>query len=58
MAKILFKGYVYGLRKVSLTKLFRYKVNLPLDIAKSKTDALLDGEIFTLKPKVLSRLKN
>ncbi len=49
MAKILFKDYVYGLQKVSLTKLFRYKVNLPLDIAKSKTDALLDGEIFIIE---------
>ena len=44
MAKVLFKDAGYGLQKVSLTKLFRYKMNLPLDIAKGKTDALLDGE--------------
>ncbi len=49
MAKVLFKGFVYGLQKVSLTKLFRYKVNLPLNMAKSKTDALLDGETFIIE---------
>ncbi len=49
MTKVLFKGWNYGLQKVSLTKLFRYKVNLPLDIAKSKTDALLNGETFIIE---------
>ncbi len=49
MAKVLFKGWNYGLQKVSLTKLFRYKVNLPLNLAKSKTDALLDGETFVIE---------
>ena len=49
MAKVLFKNWKYELQKVSLTKLFRYKMNLPLDIAKSKTDALLDGEQFVIE---------
>ena len=49
MAKVLFKGLSYELQKISLTKLFRYKMNLPLDIAKSKTDALLDGEQFVIE---------
>ena len=49
MAKVLFKGQVYELQKVSLTKLFRYKFNLPLDVAKSKTDALLDGKTFLIE---------
>ena len=49
MAKVLFKGPVYNLQKISLTKLFRNKMNLPLDIAKSKTDALLNGEKFIVE---------
>ncbi len=49
MAKVLFKGWVYELQKVSLTKLFRYKFNLPLDVAKSKTDDLLNGETFVFE---------
>jgi hypothetical protein len=49
MAKVLFKGSVYGLQKVSLTKLLRYKFNLPLAAAKSKTDALLNGETFVIE---------
>jgi hypothetical protein len=49
MAKVLFKGQVYELQKVSLTKLFRYRMNLPLDIAKYKTDALLDGKSFVIE---------
>ena len=49
MAKVLFKGHTWNLQKVSLTKLFRYKINLPLEIAKSKTDALLDNETFIIE---------
>jgi ribosomal protein L7/L12 len=49
MAKVLFKGCEWNLQKISLTKLFRYKMNLPLKIAKSKTDALLDGETFIIE---------
>ncbi len=49
MAKVLFKGWNNELQKVSLTKLFRYKFNLPLDVAKSKTDALLNGETFVIE---------
>ena len=49
MVKVLFKGWNYGLQKISLTKLFRYKMNLPLDIAKSKTDALLNGQTFNIE---------
>lgn len=49
MAKVLFKGPVYELQKVSLTKLFRYNFNLALDVAKSKTDALLDGKTFVIE---------
>ncbi len=49
MAKVLFNGSVYGLQKVSLTKLLRYKFNLPLEVAKSKTDALLNGETFVIE---------
>lgn len=49
MAKVLFKGWTYGLKKISLTKLFQQKAKLPLSIAKSKTDALLDGETFIVE---------
>ncbi len=49
MAKVLFKGWSYGLRKISLTKLFRQKANLCLGTAKSRTDALLDGETFVVE---------
>jgi hypothetical protein len=55
MAKVLFKGWSYKLQKVSLTKLFGYKMNLPLDTAKSKTDALLDGEAFILETESIDR---
>ncbi len=43
MYKVLFKGHEWNLQKVSLTKLQRYKMNLPLKDAKHNTDALLDG---------------
>ncbi len=49
MAKVFFSGYLPNLRKVSLTKLFRDKIDLPLDIAKGKTDALLNSETFIIK---------
>ena len=49
MAKVLFKGWNYGLQKISLTKLFQQRANLGLRVAKSKTDALLDGETFIIE---------
>ncbi len=49
MAKVLFKGWNYGLQKISLTKLFQQKANLSLKEAKGKTDALLDGETFIIE---------
>jgi len=49
MAKVLFKGPVYELQKVSLTKLFQYNFNLALDVTKSKIDALLDGKTFVIE---------
>jgi hypothetical protein len=55
MAKVLFKGHLWNLQKVSLTKLFRYKMNLPLQIAKHNTDALLDGETFIIETESLEQ---
>lgn len=49
MTKVLFKGHKWNLQKVSLTKLQRYKMNLPLQDAKHNTDALLDGEAFIIE---------
>lgn len=49
MAKVLFEGWNNGLKKMSLTKLFQQKIHLSLDIAKGKTDALLDGETFVVE---------
>ncbi|HLM01662.1 MAG TPA: hypothetical protein VK400_11455 [Pyrinomonadaceae bacterium] len=49
MAKVLFKGWNYGLQKISLTKLFQQKANLSFKEAKSKTDTLLDGETFIIE---------
>ncbi len=49
MAKVRFTGYKDGLQKVSLTKLFRNEANQPLDIAKGKTDRLLDGDSFDVE---------
>lgn len=49
MYKVLFKGHEWNLQKVSLTKLQRYKMNLPLKEAKHNTDALLDGETFIIE---------
>lgn len=49
MAKVLFKGWNYGLQKISLTKLFQQKAGLSLKEAKGKTDALLDGETFVIE---------
>lgn len=39
----------WNLQKVSLTKLFRYKINLPLKKSKAYTDALLDGQTFVIE---------
>lgn len=55
MAKILFKGWNYGLQKISLTKLFQQKANLSLKEAKGKTDSLLDGETFVMEIKDISQ---
>ena len=49
MAKVLFKGFVYGLEKISLTKLIRQKANLSLKEAKSRTDALTEGKSFVIE---------
>lgn len=49
MTKVSFKGWNYGLQKISLTKLFQQKAGLCLKEAKGKTDALLDGETFTVE---------
>ncbi|MEO8074554.1 MAG: hypothetical protein ABI686_15060 [Acidobacteriota bacterium] len=49
MAKVLFKGWNNGLKKISLTKLLQEKANLSLKEAKSKTDFLLDGETFFIE---------
>ena len=49
MAKVLFKGHNWNLQKVSLTKLFRYKINLPLKESKGYTDALLEGQTFIIE---------
>lgn len=55
MANILFKGWNYGLQKISLTKLFQQKANLSLKEAKGKTDSLLDGETFAIEIKDISQ---
>lgn len=49
MSEILFKGWKHGLQKIPLTKLFQQKLNLNLNEAKDKTDALLDGKIFIIE---------
>lgn len=49
MAKVLFKGWNYGLKKIPLTKLFQQKAGLSLKNAKNKTDALLDGKTFIVE---------
>lgn len=55
MAKVLFKGWNYGLRKISLTKIFQQKAGLSLTMAKSKTDALLDGETFIIETETIEQ---
>lgn len=49
MPKVVFKGWKYGLEKISLTKLFKKRANLGLKEAKGRTDALLDGETFVIE---------
>lgn len=49
MAKVLFRDFKWNLQKISLTKLLRYKMNLPLKDAKHNTDALLDGKTFIIE---------
>lgn len=53
MAKVLFKGWNYGLKKISLTELFQQKANLPFDIAKGKTDALLDSKTYVVETETI-----
>ena len=55
MTKVLFKGWIYGLKKISLTKLFQQKARLSLKEAKEKTDALLDGETFFTETEDISQ---
>lgn len=57
MAKVLFKGCKWNLQKVSLTKLLRYKMNLPLKDSKYNTDALLSGEVFVIETESLEQAK-
>ena len=49
MPKVLFKGWQYGLEKISLTKLFQKQANLKFNEAKNRTDALLNGETFLIE---------
>jgi hypothetical protein len=49
MVNVRFTDWKYGLQKVSLTKLFRNEANLPLDVAKGKTDRLIDGKSFDVE---------
>jgi hypothetical protein len=58
MAEVMFKGWKYGLKKISLTKLLQKHCDLPLRIAKSKTDTLLDGEIFSIETKSFEHAKD
>ena len=55
VAKILFKGWNYGLKKISLAKLFQQRFNLSLKDAKSKTDALLNDKSFVIEIKDISQ---
>lgn len=55
MAKVLFKGWNYGLQKISLTMLFQAKANLSFKKVKNKTDALLDGEAFIIEPESIEQ---
>lgn len=57
MAKVLFKECKWNLQKVSLTKLQRYKMNLPLRDAKHNTDALLDGKTFIIETESIEQAK-
>ena len=49
MAKVLFDGWNYGLRKISLTELIQSKAILPLNEAKEFTNQLLDGKKFAIE---------
>ena len=55
MAKVLFKGWSYGLGKISLTKLFQQKANLSFKDAKGETDALLIDKTFVIEIKDISQ---
>jgi len=58
MAKVSFKGWNDGLKKISLTTLFQQKANLPLDVAKARPTLYLTVKPLSLKAKLLSYLKN
>lgn len=49
MPKVKFKGWVQGLRKVSLTKLLQERADLSLTSAKYSVDRILDGETITIE---------
>ncbi len=49
MATVLFKGWNYGLQKISLTKVFQLKADLTLKEAIERTDSLLDRKTFLIE---------
>ncbi len=57
MEKVLFKGWKYGLKKISLTKLFQKNANLTFKESKKRTDALLNGEIFIIETESIEKAK-
>ena len=57
MTKVLFSEHLWNLQKVSLTKLFRYKIILPLKESKEYTDALLDGQTFVIETESIGQAK-
>lgn len=58
MATVLFKGWNYGLQKISLTKIFQLKTGLTFKEAKEKTEFLSGRKTFLLKLKVLNKQQN
>ena len=58
MPKVIFKGLTYEMQKVSLTKLFKEKLNLPLNSAKRNTDLILDGETVIVETETLEQARD
>ena len=54
MAAVRFTGWE-RLKKVSFTKLLRQEFDFPLDVAKAKTDALLNGGTFIIETENIER---